>query len=218
MGNTEDQINFDSAIEFEQEKMIEKKSPLVQQKMFETNNEDEKDNIESEEILLKTIPEEIFDIPVSSEHITIEGLDSDNDKEIILSSEIKNLEVIYEILQVNSTKEEVLVEYQEDFSNLDLINNLTNEILDLELIDIETVSVEDNNENQFIFDFTLPNKSQASNDAEKLDNEPDDLEVPIEAEDINEAMDFKFEIIEKSEQTESLNSGHKEDNSESKSL
>ena len=30
-------------------------------------------------------------------------------------------------------------------------------------------------------------------------------------------MDFKFEIIEKSEQTESLNSGHKEDNSESKS-
>ena len=217
MGDTEDQINFDSAIEFEQEKLIEKKSPLVQQKMFETNNEDEKDNIESEEILLKTIPEEIFDIPVSSEHITIEGLDSDNDKEIILSSEIKNLEVIYEILQVNSTKEEVLVEYQEDFSNQDLINNLTNEILDLELIDIETVSFEDNTENQFTFDFTLPNKSQASNDAEKLDNEPDDFEVPIEAEDINEAMDFKFEIIEKSEQTESLNSGHKEDNSESKS-
>ena len=85
------------------------------------------------------------------------------------------------------------------------------------MIDIETVSFEDNTENQFTFDFTLPNKSQASNDAEKLDNEPDDLEVPIEAEDINEAMDFKFEIIEKSEQTESLNSSHKEDNSESKS-
>ena len=67
----------------------------------------------------------------------------------------------------------------------------------MELIDIETVSVEDNYENQFTFDFTLPNKSQASNDDEKLDNEPDDLEVPIEAEDINEAMDFKFEIIEK---------------------
>ena len=128
--------------------------------MFETNNEYEKDNIESEEILLKTIPEEIFDIPVSSEHITIDGLDSDNDKEIILSSEIKNLEVIYEILQVNSTEEEVSVEYQEDFSNQDLINNLTNEILDLELIDIETVSDEDNTENQFTFDFTLTNKSQ----------------------------------------------------------
>ena len=51
----------------------------------------EKNDLDSDEISMKPIPEEIFDIPVISEHILIDELDIEKESESLSSDEINNL-------------------------------------------------------------------------------------------------------------------------------
>ena len=205
MGETEEIKGFDSPIDLEQNKSITVKVGKLEEDNPEISNKEVKYDLDSEEILVNTIPPEIFDIPVSSEHVTIEKLDDDNEDDIILTDQIKNLEVIYEILEVNSSKEELLVEVEEEFTNNDFsINNLSNEVLDLEMVDEVIISADGNSENQFIFDFTTPNENHNGIDTEKLVYQSNEIDSPYENKEVDEAMAFKLEFIEKPEKPESL--------------
>ena len=205
MGETEEIMGFDSPIDLEQNKSITVKVGKLEEDHPEISNKEVKYDLDSEEILVNTIPPEIFDIPVSSEHVTIEKLDDDNEDDIILTDQIKNLEVIYEILEVNSSKEELLVEVEEEFTNNDFsINNLSNEVLDLEMVDEVIISADGNSENQFIFDFTTPNENHNGIDTEKLVYQSNEIDSPYENKEVDEGMAFKLEFIEKPEKPESL--------------
>ena len=205
MGETEEIMGFDSPIDLEQNKSITVKVGKLEEDNLEISNKEVKYDLDSEEILVNTIPPEIFDIPVSSEHVTIEKQDDDNEDDIILTDQIKNLEVIYEILEVNSSKEELLVEVEEEFTNNDFsINNLSNEVLDLEMVDEVIISADGNSENQFIFDFTPPNENHNGIDTEKLVYQSNEIDSPYENKEVDEAMAFKLEFIEKPEKPESL--------------
>jgi cell division protein FtsZ len=205
MGETEEIKGFDSPIDLEQNKSITVKVGKLEEDNPEISNKEVKYDLDSEEILVNPIPQEIFDIPVSSEHVTIEELDGDNEDDTILTDQIKNLDVIYEILEVNSSKEELLVEVEEEFTNNDFsINDLSNEVLDLEMVDEVIISADGNSENQFIFDFTLPNENHNGIDTEKLVYQSNEIDSPNENKEVDEAMAFKLEFIEKPEKSESL--------------
>jgi cell division protein FtsZ len=205
MGETEEIKGFDSPIDLEQNKSITVKVGKLEEDNPEISNKEVKYDLDSEEILVNPIPQEIFDIPVSSEHVTIEELDGDNEDDTILTDQIKNLDVIYEILEVNSSKEELLVEVEEEFTNNDFsINDLSNEVLDLEMVDEVIISADGNSENQFIFDFTLPNENHNGIDTEKLVYQSNEIDSPNENNEVDEAMAFKLEFIEKPEKSESL--------------
>jgi cell division protein FtsZ len=206
MGETEEIKGFDSPIDLEQKnKSITVKVGKLEEDNPEISNKKVKYDLDSEEILVNPIPQEIFDIPVSSEHVTIEELDGDNEDDTILTDQIKNLDVIYEILEVNSSKEELLVEVEEEFTNNDFsINDLSNEVLDLEMVDEVIISADGNSENQFIFDFTLPNENHNGIDTEKLVYQSNEIDSPNENKEVDEAMAFKLEFIEKPEKSESL--------------
>ncbi|MDA9660558.1 cell division protein FtsZ [Flavobacteriaceae bacterium] len=200
MGETEEIKGFDSPIDLEQNKSITVKVGKLKEDNSEISNKEVKYDLDSEEILVNPIPQEIFDIPVSSEHVTIEELDDDNEDDTILTDQIKNLDVIYEILEVNSSKEELLVEVEEEFTNNDFsINNLSNEVLDLEIVDEVIISADGNSENQFIFDFTSPNENHNGIDTEKSVYQSNEIDSPYENKEVDEAMAFKLEFIEKPE-------------------
>ena len=204
MGETEEIKGFDSPIDLEQNKSITVKVGKLKEDNSEISNKEVKYDLDSEEILVNPIPQEIFDIPVSSEHVTIEELDDDNEDDTILTDQIKNLDVIYEILEVNSSKEELLVEVEEEFTNNDFsINNLSNEVLDLEIVDEVIISADGNSENQFIFDFTSPNENHNGIDTEKSVYQSNEIDSPYENKEVDEAMAFKLEFIEKPEKPES---------------
>jgi cell division protein FtsZ len=170
----------------------------------ETFDEEKKGDSDSDGISMKPIPQEIFDIPVISEQINIDELDIEKESEFISSDEINNLEVVYEILEFNSTEDQLL-EFEEVSEVKDhdfIINNLSNDILDMEIVDELVISADEDSENQFTFDFALTNKNQNEIDVEKVIDKFDDIENPVEDKAINEAMDFKFEIVEKSEKSE----------------
>ena len=203
MGETEEIKGFDSPIDLEQNKSITLKVGKLEEDNPEISNKEVKYDLDSEEILVNPIPQEIFDIPVSSEHVTIEELDDDNEDDTILTDQIKNLDVIYEILEVNSSKEELLVEVEEEFTNNDFsINNLSNEVLDLEMVDEVIISADGNSENQFIFDFTPLNENHNGIDTEKLVYQSNEIDSPYENKEVDEAMAFKLEFIEKPEKPE----------------
>ena len=200
MGETEEIKGFDSPIDLEQNKSITVKVGKLKEDNSEISNKEVKYDLDSEEILVNPIPQEIFDIPVSSEHVTIEELDDDNEDDTILTDQIKNLDVIYEIFEVNSSKEELLVEVEEEFTNNDFsINNLSNEVLDLEIVDEVIISADGNSENQFIFDFTSPNENHNGIDTEKSVYQSNEIDSPYENKEVDEAMAFKLEFIEKPE-------------------
>ena len=82
--------------------------------------------------------------------------------------------------------------------------NLSDDILDMEIVDEVVISADEDSENQFTFDFALTNKNQNEIDVEKVIDKLDNIENPDEDKTINEAMDFKFEIDEKFEKSELL--------------
>jgi cell division protein FtsZ len=129
------------------------------------------------------------------------------------------LEVIYEILEFNSTEDQLL-EFEEVSEVTDhdfIINNLSNDILDMEIVDEVVISADEDSENQFTFDFALTTKNQNEIDVGKVVNKLDDIENPVEDKAINEAMDFKFEIDEKSEKSELLDLSIENENLKSES-
>ena len=208
MVETMETKEFDSPIDLEQNKSTKAEVDLEEDNS-EITHEEEKNDLDFDGLSIKPIPQEIFDIPVISEHINFDELDIEKENESFSSDEINNLEVIYEIMEFNFTEIEQLSEFDEVTEVADhdfIINNLSNDILDLEIVDEVVISTDEDSENQFTFDFALTTKNQNEIDVEKVINKLDDIENPVEDKAINEAMDFKFEIVEKPEQSEQLES------------
>jgi cell division protein FtsZ len=206
MGETREIKGFDSPIDLDNDKSIKTKVDLEEDNS-EIFHEEKKGDSDSDGISMKPIPQEIFDIPVISEQINIDELDIEKESEFLSSDEINNLEVVYEILEFNSTEDQLL-EFEEVSEVKDhdfIINNLSNDILDMEIVDELVISADEDSENQFTFDFALTNKNQNEIDVEKVIDKFDDIENPVEDKAINEAMDFKFEIVEKPEKSELSN-------------
>jgi cell division protein FtsZ len=205
MGETREIKGFDSPIDLDHDKSIKTKVDLEEDNS-ETFHEEKKNDLDSDGISMKPIPQEIFDIPVISEHINIDELNIEKESESLSSDEINNLDVVYEILEFNSTEDQLL-EFEEVSEVTDhdfIINNLSNDILDMEIVDEVVICADEDSENQFTFDFALTTKNLNEIDEEKVANKLDDIENPVEDKGMNEAMDFKFEIVEKPEKSESL--------------
>ncbi len=205
MGETREIKGFDSPIDLDHDKSIKTKVDLEEDNS-ETFHEEKKNDLDSDGISMKPIPQEIFDIPVISEQINIDELDIEKESESLSSDEINNLEVVYEILEFNSTEDQLL-EFEEVSEVTDhdfIINNLSNDILDMEIVDEVVICADEDSENQFTFDFALTTKNLNEIDEEKVANKLDDIENPVEDKGMNEAMDFKFEIVEKPEKSELL--------------
>ena len=205
MGETREIKGFDSPIDLDHDKSIKTKVDLEEDNS-ETFHEEKKNDLDSDGISMKPIPQEIFDIPVISEHINIDELNIEKESESLSSDEINNLEVVYEILEFNSTEDQLL-EFEEVSEVTDhdfIINNLSNDILDMEIVDEVVICADEDSENQFTFDFALTTKNLNEIDEEKVANKLDDIENPVEDKGMNEAMDFKFEIVEKPEKSELL--------------
>ena len=202
MGESSEIKGFDSPIDMDHDKSIKTKVDLEEDNSL-TFHEEKKNDFDSDGISMKPIPQEIFDIPVISQQINIDELDIEKESESLSPDEINNLEVVYEMLEFNSNEDQLL-EFEEVSEVTDhdfIINNLSNDILDMEIVDKVVISADEDSENQFTFDFALTNKNQNEIDVEKVIDKLDDIENPVEDKAINEAMDFKFEIDEKSEKS-----------------
>jgi cell division protein FtsZ len=218
MGETREIKGFDSPIDLDHDKSIKTKVDLEEDNS-ETYHEEKKNDLDSYGISMKSIPQEIFDIPVISEHINIDELDIEKESESLSSDEINNLEVVYEILDFNSTEDQLL-EFEEVSEVTDhdfIINNLSNDILDMEIVDEVVICADEDSENQFTFDFALTTKNLNEIDEEKVTNKLDDIENPVEDKGMSEAMDFKFEIVEKPEKSELLDLSIENENLKSES-
>jgi cell division protein FtsZ len=218
MGETSEIKGFDSPIDLDHDKSIKTKVDLEEDNS-ETFHEEKKNDLDSDGISMKPIPQEIFDIPVISEHINIDELDIEKESESLSSDEINNLEVVYEILDFNSTEDQLL-EFEEVSEVTDhdfIINNLSNDILDMEIVDEVVICADEDSENQFTFDFALTTKNLNEIDEEKVTNKLDDIENPVEDKGMSEAMDFKFEIVEKPEKSELLDLSIENENLKSES-
>ena len=122
-----------------------------------------------------------------------------NQEVIITTEAIRNLEVIYELINpvpvqtpVQEVFEEKAAALGEDF----IINDLSQETNDLEVLGMEQVEAQE--ENQFTFDFNHPlaakqNSISEENVLHELDNEQEVVKVE---EEIPEMVDFKFEVVE----------------------
>jgi len=152
-----------------------------------------------EEILTQ---EELFSIPVVAETVTAYERDSSELEEELMvnSEEINNMEVVYELLEVDQQIEEIPVaEQEEEF----IINDLDEEVLDLEVKGSEEVVPEE--ENQFTFDFGLPITESHETPSEKIVHTLTEAEEEVnEDESLKEAVDFKFEVVEKPRETSVL--------------
>jgi cell division protein FtsZ len=152
-----------------------------------------------EEILTQ---EELFSIPVVAETVTAYERDSSELEEELMvnSEEINNMEVVYELLEVDQQIEEIPVaEQEEEF----IINDLDEEVLDIEVKGSEEVVPEE--ENQFIFDFGLPITESHETPSKKIVHTLTEEEEEVnEDESLKEAVDFKFEVVEKPQETSVL--------------
>jgi cell division protein FtsZ len=150
--------------------------------------------------------EELFSIPVVAESITPYQTDEvELEDELIASSEeIKNMDVVYDLLELEVTAESALSETDEEF----IINDLDDEILDLEVIASEEVEQEE--KNQFTFDFGLPITDSKEETPEKivhtLSEENEEIKEDVS---IAEAVDFKFEVLEKPQEKPDLDASEK---------
>ena len=214
MGETSDIKGFDSTFDLNHDKSIKTKADLEEHKS-ETFHEEKKNDFDSDGISMKPIPQEIFDIPVISQQINIDELDIEKESESLSPDEINNLEVVYEMLEFNSTEDQLL-EFEEVTDNDFIINNLSDDILDMEIVDEVVISADEDSEKQFTFDFALT-KNLNEIDVGKVINKLDNIENPVEDKAINEAMDFKFEIDEKSEKSELLDLSIENENLKSES-
>ncbi len=217
MGETSEIKGFDSPIDMDHDKSIKTKVDLEEDNSV-IFHEGKKNDFDSDGISMKPIPQEVFDIPVISERINIDEIDIEKESESLSSDEINNLEVVYEILEFNSTEDQLLeIEEVSEVTHHDfIINNLSNDILDMEIVDEVVISADEDSEKQFTFDFALT-KNLNEIDVGKVINKLDNIENPVEDKAINEAMDFKFEIDEKSEKSELLDLSIENENLKSES-
>ena len=165
------------------------------------------ENVAADEGVPLLSEEELFSIDVVAETVvTDEQTPESMGEELDYSSdEIKEMDVIYELLQMASLTEESPIpnEEEEEF----IINDLGSDILDLDVVDSEAIVSEE--ENQFTFDFGLPISEKEESPSEKiihsLSEEKTDEHIQEDAA-IKEALDFKFEVVEKREENSPLES------------
>ena len=165
------------------------------------------ENVAADEGVPLLSEEELFSIDVVAETVvTDEQTPQSMGEELDYSSnEIKEMGVIYELLQMAPLKEKSPIpnEEEEEF----IINDLGSDILDLDVVDSEAIVSEE--ENQFTFDFGLPISEKEESPSEKiihsLSEEKTDEHIQEDAA-IKEALDFKFEVVEKQEENSPLES------------
>ncbi|MCH1608631.1 MAG: cell division protein FtsZ [Flavobacteriaceae bacterium] len=165
------------------------------------------ENVAADEGVSLLSEEELFSIDVVAETVvTDEQTPESMGEELDYSfDEIKEMDVIYELLQMASLTEESPIpnEEEEEF----IINDLGSDILDLDVVDSEAIVSEE--ENQFTFDFGLPISEKEESPSEKiihsLSEEKTDEHIQEDAA-IKEALDFKFEVVEKQEENSPLES------------
>lgn len=165
------------------------------------------ENVVADEGVPLLLEEELFSIDVVAETVvTDEQTPESMGEELDYSSdEIKEMDVIYELLQMAPLTEESPIpnEEEEEF----IINDLGSDILDLDVVDSEAIVSEE--ENQFTFDFGLPISEKEESPSEKiihsLSEEKTDEHIQEDAA-IKEALDFKFEVVEKREENSPLES------------
>ena len=147
--------------------------------------------------------EELFSLPVVAETVSIGEFESETDEScdelIVSTAEIENMEVIYELLEIQPNQEKFESEDDEEF----IINNIDEEVLNLDVLGSEVVEsevVESEEENQFTFDFGLPTTEFTEDSPQKtvhtLIEEEEEVAVDNDA---AESIDFQFEVVEKSE-------------------
>ena len=164
------------------------------------------ENVVADEGVPLLSEEELFSIDVVAETVvTDEQTPESMGEELDYSSdEIKEMDVIYELLQMAPlTEESPIPNEEEEF----IINDLGSDILDLDVVDSEAIVSEE--ENQFTFDFGLPISEKEESPSEKiihsLSEEKTDEHIQEDAA-IKEALDFKFEVVEKQEENSPLES------------
>ena len=164
------------------------------------------ENVAADEGVPLLSEEELFSIDVVAETVvTDEQTPKSMGEELDYSSdEIKEMDVIYELLQMAPlTEESPIPNEEEEF----IINDLGSDILDLDVVDSEAIVSEE--ENQFTFDFGLPISEKEESPSEKiihsLSEEKTDEHIQEDAA-IKEALDFKFEVVEKREENSPLES------------
>ena len=164
------------------------------------------ENVAADEGVSLLSEEELFSIDVVAETVvTDEQTPKSMGEELDYSSdEIKEMDVIYELLQMAPlTEESPIPNEEEEF----IINDLGSDILDLDVVDSEAIVSEE--ENQFTFDFGLPISEKEESPSEKiihsLSEEKTDEHIQEDAA-IKEALDFKFEVVEKQEENSPLES------------
>ena len=122
-----------------------------------------------------------------------------NQEVVITTEAIRNLEVVYELINpvpVQTPVQEVFEEKADALEEDFIINDLSQETNDLEVLGMEKVEAEE--ENQFTFDFNHPLAAKQNSISEEkvlqeLDNEQEVIKVE---EEIPEMVDFKFEVVE----------------------
>ena len=164
------------------------------------------ENVVADEGVPLLSEEELFSIDVVAETVvTDEQTPESMGEELDYSSdEIKEMDVIYELLQMAPfTEESPIPNEEEEF----IINDLGSDILDLDVVDSEAIVSEE--ENQFTFDFGQPISEKEESPSEKiihsLSEEKTDEHIQEDAA-IKEALDFKFEVVEKREENSPLES------------
>lgn len=168
----------------------------------EPSIENNKNETEEDQSFVEEEPaqEELFSLPVVAEEVSAFDVDSqavESEDELIVSTEeIENMEVIYELLEIDPIQEEPENEMEEEF----VINDLDEEILDLEVVGSEKVESEE--ENQFTFDFGLPITDSQEDTSKKIVHtltDEEEEEAVKEENILSESIDFEFEVVEKSD-------------------
>ncbi|MEC9135599.1 MAG: cell division protein FtsZ [Bacteroidota bacterium] len=143
--------------------------------------------------------EELFSIPVVAETVPFykesDSKSDELDNELtVCTEEIENMEVIYEELDIYQNQKATEMKTEGEF----IINDLDNEVLDLEVVGSEEVDYEE--ENQFTFDFDLPITDTHEDSSKKIVHTVTHQEdEALDETSLSEAIDFKFEVVEKQE-------------------
>ncbi|MGA0373476.1 MAG: cell division protein FtsZ [Flavobacteriaceae bacterium] len=141
--------------------------------------------------------EELFSLPVVAEIVPANEesdyhLDESHRELIVMTEEIENMEVIYELLEIDHPQKAPEMKTEEEF----IINDLDKEVLDLEVVGSE--EVEPNEENQFTFDFNIPITDTHEYSSKKIVHTlTEQQEEALQENSLSEAIDFKFEVVEK---------------------
>ena len=198
------------AIEISQEELVTEEKgeeiesefvPVPEEESIVFTLDEKEEDIEEEDLFSIPVYAETLDgNEVKPEIIEEEKFEEElveSDNELIPStSEIRNMEVVCELLEYDLPTEEPKIETEEEF----IINDLDEKVLDLEVVGSEEVEAEE--ENQFAFDFSLSISDAQESSSEKIVHtlsNGEDEEI-IDDSSLSEAIDFEFEVVEKLEE------------------